>query len=227
MCHSSWGIFGLFAMYLRRWLQETPIFKEMQARKTLADELPLKSVVVNHKKEVFVCMLLTWLLSAGIVVVILMTPTYLQKQFGVLPALALQANSLAIVALVCGCVIAGLVIDRFGASKTFIVGSLMLAASTWSFYHTNLTDPTQLFTHYMMAGFCVGIVGAVPYVMVRAFPAEVRFNWYILLLQCGLCHFWWFDTDCSNPINEDDTNGPGLLHAVVIAGRGAVGDLSM
>lgn len=170
------GIFGLFAMYLRRWLQETPIFKEMQARKTLAEELPLKSVVVNHKKEVVVSMLLTWLLSAGIVVVILMTPTYLQKQFNVLPELALQANSLAIIALVIGCVVAGLAIDRFGASKTFIVGSLMLAMSTWSFYHTNLTNPAQLFPHYMLAGFCVGIVGAVPYVMVRAFPAEVRFT---------------------------------------------------
>ncbi|CNF46984.1 major facilitator transporter [Yersinia similis] len=170
------GIFGLFAMYLRRWLQETPIFKEMQARKTLAEELPLKSVVVNHKKEVIVSMLLTWLLSAGIVVVILMTPTYLQKQFNVLPELALQANSLAIIALVIGCVVAGLAIDRFGASKTFIVGSLMLAISTWAFYHTNLTNPAQLFPHYMLAGFCVGIVGAVPYVMVRAFPAEVRFT---------------------------------------------------
>lgn len=52
----------------------------------------------------------------------------------------------------------------------------MLAMSTWSFYHTNLTNPSQLFPHYMLAGFCVGIVGAVPYVMVRAFPAEVRFT---------------------------------------------------
>ncbi len=62
-----------------------------------------------------------------------MTPTYLQKQFNVPPELALQANSLAIIALVIGCVVAGLAIDRFGASKTFIVGSLMLAMSTWSF----------------------------------------------------------------------------------------------
>jgi MFS family permease len=45
------GIFGLFAMYLRRWLQETPIFVEMQARKALAEEMPLKTVVKNHRKE--------------------------------------------------------------------------------------------------------------------------------------------------------------------------------
>lgn len=170
------GIFGLFAMYLRRWLQETPIFKEMQAQKALAEGLPLKSVVVNHKKEIVVSMLLTWLLSAGIVVVILLTPTYLEKQYGVMSALAMQANSVAIVALVCGCVLAGLAIDRFGASKTFILGSLLLAVATWTFYRADLTDATTLFSHYAFAGFSVGIVGAVPYVMVRAFPAEIRFT---------------------------------------------------
>lgn len=170
------GIFGLFAMYLRRWLQETPIFKEMQAQKALAEGLPLKSVVVNHKKEIVVSMLLTWVLSAGIVVVILLTPTYLEKQYGVMSALAMQANSVAIVALVCGCILSGLAIDRFGASKTFIVGSVLLAVATWSFYQADLTDPVKLFTHYTFAGFSVGIVGAVPYVMVRAFPAEIRFT---------------------------------------------------
>jgi MFS family permease len=170
------GIFGLFAMYLRRWLQETPIFIEMQERKALAEELPLKSVIVNHKKEVAVSMLMTWLLSAGIVVVILMTPTYLQKQFGIAPALSLQANSIAIVMLTIGCITSGLAADRFGASKTFIVGSLLLAACSWLFYQTIGTHPEMLFATYALVGFSVGIVGAVPYVLVRAFPAEVRFS---------------------------------------------------
>ncbi|MDN6115983.1 MAG: MFS transporter, partial [Enterobacterales bacterium] len=164
------GIFGLFAMYLRRWLQETPIFIEMQARKALAEEMPLKTVVKNHRTEVAISMLLTWLLSAGIVVVILMTPTYLQKQFGISPALALQANCLATIALTVGCVIAGRLIDRFGASKTFIVGSLFLAVCSWTFYHSVAAGVSaeQLFLGYALAGFSVGIVGPVPYVMVRA-----------------------------------------------------------
>lgn len=170
------GIFGLVAMYLRRWLQETPIFLEMQQRKALAEELPLKSVIVNHKKAVVVSMLLTWLLSAGIVVVILMTPTWLQKQLGIAPALTLQANSIAIIMLCMGCIVAGLVIDRIGASKTFIVGSLLLAVCSWMFYHLTASHPEHLFFLYGLVGFSVGIVGAVPYVMVRAFPAEVRFS---------------------------------------------------
>ena len=170
------GIFGLVAMYLRRWLQETPIFLEMQQRKALAQELPIKSVVLKHKQAVVVSMLLTWLLSAGIVVVILMSPVWLQKQYGFAPALTLQANSVATIMLCVGCMLAGLIVDRVGASKTFIVGSILLACSSWFFYHLAGTHPEQLFLLYGLVGLCVGVVGAVPYVMVRAFPAEVRFT---------------------------------------------------
>ena len=170
------GIFGLVAMYLRRWLQETPIFLEMQQRKALAQELPIKSVVLKHKQAVVVSMLLTWLLSAGIVVVILMSPVWLQKQYGFAPALTLQANSVATIMLCVGCLMAGLIVDRVGASKTFIVGSILLACSSWFFYHLSGTHPEQLFLLYGLVGLCVGVVGAVPYVMVRAFPAEVRFT---------------------------------------------------
>jgi len=134
------GAFGLVAMYLRRWLRETPIFLEMQQRKALV------------------------------------SPVWLQKQYGFAPALTLQANSIATVMLCFGCLAAGLLADRFGASRTFIIGSLLLAAASWLFYHRVGSHPEQLFMLYGLVGLCVGVVGAVPYVMVRAFPAEVRFT---------------------------------------------------
>ncbi|NIF48824.1 MHS family MFS transporter [Enterobacter sp. Ap-1006] len=170
------GIFGLVAMYLRRWLRETPIFLEMQQRKALAEEMPLKSVVVGHKKAVVVSMLLTWLLSACIVVVILMSPIWLQKQHGIAPALTLQANSIATIMLCVGCLLAGLSADRFGSGKTFTVGSVLLAICSWMFYHLSGTHPEHLFLLYGLVGLSVGVVGAVPFVMVRAFPAQVRFT---------------------------------------------------
>ncbi|MFQ2224740.1 MFS transporter [Aeromonas enteropelogenes] len=170
------GVFGIVAMYLRRWLHETPVFAEMQANKSLAEELPLKTVLREHKGSVVVSMLLTWLLSAGIVVVILMTPTYLQKVYDITPAEALTANSLAIVALTLGCIAYGRLIDSLGSGLTFMLGSLLLAGSTYAFYHGLVAGTAQLVPLYMLAGFAVGIVGAVPYVMVNAFPAVVRFS---------------------------------------------------
>lgn len=170
------GIFGIVAMYLRRWLHETPVFAEMQANKALAEELPLKTVLREHKSSVVISMLLTWLLSAGIVVVILMTPSYLQKLHGVSPADALSANSLAIVALTLGCICYGRLIDSLDSGPTFMLGSLLLAIASYSFYHGLLNGTEQLIPLYILAGFAVGIVGAVPYVMVNAFPAVVRFS---------------------------------------------------
>ena len=170
------GVFGLFSVYLRRWLHETPVFAELQQRKALAEEVPLRAVLRDHRGAIVLSMLLTWLLSAGIIVVILMTPTVLQTVYGFTPSVALQANSLAIVFLTLGCVGAGKLVDRFGAGRVFVVGSLALLVTSWTFYHTLADHKDLLFPMYALTGLCVGIVGAVPYVMVRAFPPVVRFS---------------------------------------------------
>ncbi|TRX73429.1 MFS transporter [Pseudomonas mangiferae] len=170
------GVFGLFSVYLRRWLHETPVFAELQARKALAAEIPLKTVVRDHREAVVLSMLLTWVLSAGIVVVILMTPNVLQSGYGFDAATALKANSLAILFLTGGCILSGASADRFGAGRTFVVGSLLLAASAWTFYTQLKAHPDWLFPLYALTGLCVGVIGAVPYVMVRAFPPVVRFS---------------------------------------------------
>jgi MFS family permease len=48
------GLFGVCAALLRQWLQETPVFKEMSARKTLAAELPAKTVLSRHLTAVII-----------------------------------------------------------------------------------------------------------------------------------------------------------------------------
>ncbi|PHX37503.1 MFS transporter [Pseudomonas sp. NZIPFR-PS5] len=170
------GVFGLMSVYLRRWLHETPVFAELQLRKQLADEVPLKAVLRDHRGAVVLSMLLTWLLSAGVVVVILMTPTLLQKAYGFAPADTLKANSLAIVLLSLGCIGAGALADRVGAGLVFLLGSLGLLVSSWTFYHMIGTHPDLLYPLYAITGLFVGTIGAVPFVMVKAFPPVVRFS---------------------------------------------------
>ena len=170
------GLFGLLAMYLRRWLHETPVFKQMQERKALSDKLPLQTILASHKRGIVISMLLTWLLSACIVVVILMAPTLMQKQHAIPAALSLQANSVATIMLLIGCVIAGWLVDRFGAALTLMGGSLLLAIFSWNFFHQLGGSPEMLFVWYGLAGLSVGVVGVVPFVMVKAFPAAVRFT---------------------------------------------------
>lgn len=170
------GAFGLASVFLRRMLHETPVFQEMQARKSLAAELPLKVVVRDHLGAVVLSVLLTWLLAAAIVVVILMTPPLLAKLNGVPLPLALEANTLATLCLLIGCVAAGAIVDRIGAGRFFAIGSVLLGLATWLFYTRGATDPGLLLPTYALTGLLVGVVGGVPFVMVRAFPAAVRFS---------------------------------------------------
>jgi MFS family permease len=169
------GVFGLVSVFLRRWLHETPLFVELQQRKALAEQ-PLRAVLKGHRSAIVTSMLLTWLLTAGIVVVILMTPTLLQTLYKFPAKEAMQANSLAIVFLSLGCILAGALADRFGAGKVFMFGSIALGVTSWTLYHSLQAHPDWLFPLYAVTGLCVGVIGAVPYVMVTIFPTAVRFS---------------------------------------------------
>ena len=170
------GAFGLLSMYLRRLLAETPVFEEMKARRALASETPLKVVVRDHRRAIVVSGLLTWMLSAAIVVVILMTPALLEKMHGVSPVVVLRANCLAALALTAGCVLVGLLTDRFGPGRVLLVGCPPLGAAAYLLYTTGTVNPWLTTLLYTVAGLTAGIVSVVPYVMIALFPPVIRYS---------------------------------------------------
>jgi MFS family permease len=170
------GIFGLVAVYLRRWLQETPVFTDMKKSRALVAEMPLKTVLRDFPRSIVISILLTWILSAGIVVTTLMTATFLQKLYHYTAQQSLAATSLGTLFLIFGTTAAGAIVDRVGSGRFFTVASLFFGAATFAFYTYAATSLTVMFILYGVMGLSVGIVGAVPYVMVRAFPARVRFT---------------------------------------------------
>ncbi|CUX38652.1 MULTISPECIES: MFS transporter [Agrobacterium] len=170
------GIFGLIAVYLRRWLEETPIFMEMKKSKSLTDKLPLGLVLKHHMRGVIISALLTWVLSAAIVVTTLMTATFLQKLYGYTPTQALAGTSFGTLFLIFGVIIAGALIDRIGSGIFFMGASIFFGIATFTFYSYAGASLETMFVLYGVMGLSVGMAGAVPYVMVRAFPASVRFS---------------------------------------------------
>jgi hypothetical protein len=56
------------------------------------------------------------------------------------------------------------------------LGCLALLGTTYLLYRGVGAAPEHLVPLYALTGFCVGVVGVVPAVMVRAFPAAVRFS---------------------------------------------------
>ncbi len=170
------GAFGFIAVYLRRFLQETPVFQEMAARRLLAHEVPLKTVLRQHRTETLIALALTWVLTGGIVVVILFTPTYLQQVFHIPATFALRSNTFGTIAFMFGCLIFGSASDQIGTRATMIIGFAGLAVSSYVFYSWLPDAPVYLNLTYGATGFFVGAVTTVPIVALRAFPAAVRFS---------------------------------------------------
>ncbi|HEU4663816.1 MAG TPA: MFS transporter [Dokdonella sp.] len=170
------GVFGLCAVFLRSLLEETPVFEDLRRRRELVRGLPLQVVLAGHGRAVVRSMLLTWLLTAAIVVLILMTPTLIQKLYAVAAPRALAANSVATFALTLGCIAFGLLADRIGAARALGLGCALLLATTLLFYYRLAQAPGALYALYGATGFCVGVVGVIPVLLVQAFPPPVRYS---------------------------------------------------
>ena len=170
------GVFGFGAMVLRRWLDETPVFVELRARAAASRELPLRAVLRSHGPAVLASMGSTWMLTAAIVVVILMTPSLLQRSFAIPARDALLANLAGTVALCVSTVAVGAACDRFGPRRTAAPILLLLVCATYALYVGAGRYPQALIPLYALAGAGVGAAVLTPVLMVRAFPPAVRFS---------------------------------------------------
>ena len=169
------GAFGFAAVRLRRWLRETPVFAAMQAR-AASRELPLRAVLRDPGPAVLAAMARPWLLTAAIVVVVLMTPSLLQKLFAVPAREASLANLAGTAALCLSTVAVGAAIDRFGLRRTAPPVLLRLVGGTYALYLGAAHHAPTLLPLYALAGAGAGAATLTPVLMIRAFPPAVRFS---------------------------------------------------
>ncbi|MNT96123.1 hypothetical protein D3C72_2381370 [compost metagenome] len=55
----------MIGVWLRRWLNETPVFMAMQAQRETAAELPLRTVLREHRLAMLPAMILTCVLTSA------------------------------------------------------------------------------------------------------------------------------------------------------------------
>ncbi|MBX8497224.1 MFS transporter [Pseudomonas cichorii] len=168
------GVFGVVGVWLRRWLSETPVFVAMQAQRENRQGLPLGQVLREHRQSLLPAALLTCVLTSAVVVLVVITPTVMQKSFGISASDTFALSAIGIVFLNIGCVLAGMLVDRIGAWRGVIVYSLLLPLGIGVLYASLVLQWLPLTVAYAMAGLASGIVGVVPSVMVGLFPPGIR-----------------------------------------------------
>lgn len=173
------GVLGLVTLWLRRYLHETPVFARIQARKGDDARLPLGEVLAKHGKAVALSMLVTWLLTGVIVVILLMLPNILPRLTHALSDDTMHLANMVAITMTCfGCLMSGFMADRMGEGRALAIFSAGVAITFTAFYAAALAgcSAAMLFVTYALTGFFVGIVGVIPALIVRIFPAEIRFS---------------------------------------------------
>ncbi len=168
------GVFGVIGVWLRRWLSETPVFMALQARREEGETVPLQEVLRSHRRTILPAMLLTCVLTSAVVVLVVVTPTVMQKTFGMSASHTFALSSLGIVFLNIGCVLAGRLVDRIGAWRAVLFYSALLPLGIGLLYTCLIQGAEWIGLAYALAGLSCGVVGAVPSVMVALFPARIR-----------------------------------------------------
>jgi MFS family permease len=183
------GVFGLIATWLRRWLKETPVFEEMQRRAALSRELPLVAVLKSHGLAIVTSIVSTWMLTAAIVVLILMTPSLAPMIFGLGPAQVQTANLAASATLCISTLLIGAATDRFGVCRVAVPMLLLLIVSTYGLYLGAKVTPGALLPLYALAGVGAGASVLAPIIMIHAFPASIRFSGVSFCYNVGYAAF--------------------------------------
>lgn len=177
------GVFGIISIYLRKFLSETPVFQEMQARNEL-EKMPLKSVFKSYKSSMLLSMLATWILTGCIVVMVLLMPNFMQGflskggiEVGKISILYMQM--FCIVSMCFGCVIYGILVDKFGLVSTSLFFGvffiLFVAMFFYGLFGGFKLEEIQIL--YYLAGFfaSIGPCGA-PFFMTMLFPSKIKFS---------------------------------------------------
>ncbi|NHR04828.1 MHS family MFS transporter [Chromobacterium haemolyticum] len=167
------GPLGLFGVWLRRWLNETPVFLSLRSQRQ-ERAYPLLEVLRSHRSTLLPAALLTCVLTSAVVIPVVVTPTLLQQHFAWPAKDAFALGSLGIVFLNIGCVIAGRITDRVGPLRSLILYSLLLPVGVGLLYASLIGGWRWPGVAYAVAGLCCGIVGVVPSAMISLFPADIR-----------------------------------------------------
>ena len=171
------GVFGIISIFLRRYLSETPVFKEIKAL-SQTSALPIKDALKSHRYALTHSFFTTWVLTGCVVITVLLTPNLLSEVYQIDNISKVIYQMIAICALASGNVFGGILSDRVGIGRASAVQGVGLIVFAFIFYyaltHKMHLDST-LFAYYAMA-FSAGITVFTPLIMVESFPPKVRYS---------------------------------------------------
>lgn len=168
-------ILSLLPLLAWRWIDESPFFVAMKSSKPVDYVAqPFRLLFKHCKHSIFIGIVLTIIISSITTVVVLLLPTLIELRFTLDSDLFGFSHSLGIVFMILGCVFYGIISNHQNFGKILAIGSIILIAQIFAFFYHLQSSGDYILIMYALLGFCAGIVGMIPAILVQLFPTNVR-----------------------------------------------------
>ncbi|MBZ7954464.1 MFS transporter [Campylobacter sp. W0018] len=164
------GIFGIFILFLRKKINETPEFLKLKLQNQLL-KFPLRQALKTHKMSMFICFLMTVVLTSGIATLMIL-PKYFSSIFNFTSSQSLWMQNFGILAVIFGTIVQGFLASKWGSYKicSFFSIILMIFGIFFSFYNQ------QFLWYFLIVCFSQGIITFAPVFMTQIFKNEIRLS---------------------------------------------------
>lgn len=168
---------GLIGRYIRTRLEDTPVFRELEAREE-EPRAPLRDLFVHHWRPIVIAFGAVLLNAVGFYVILSYMPTYLSTQVGIGEAESLLATTIALATYIGFIFLTGSASDRFGRRTVLLSASAAFIVCTVPAFM--LLDTGALFAVIAVEialGFMLTLNdGTLPSFLAELFPTNVRYS---------------------------------------------------
>ncbi|WGL59564.1 MFS transporter [Pigmentibacter sp. JX0631] len=169
------GVLGLFGVYLRNFLNETPVFNKI---KNNIIKVPLKEVISNYKFLVFKSSLELGVVAVSVSLFMLYLPNYLKTYFGFQAGEILKINSFFVFIYSVSNILFGWFCDKYGPERVFrfsCIIFLLFVYPIFSYFSPNNFYPIFACYILMIVGTAASTASAM-YLLIKSFPPLIRFS---------------------------------------------------
>ena len=181
------GLCGLLAAYLRRHLEESPMFEQIRQDKALSASVPLVTVLRDYPAQCVFAFGLTFVFATTPGIYFQWLPTYLIGLRHMPADSVFWANAVGVAAFVASMPAWGLLRERFGWRNLLVLAGVLNAGSAFWFFQTL---PSLSGAELMAAIALVGALSGIPHSLIAGlisalFPTAVRQSGYALPYSLG------------------------------------------
>ncbi|MFD2210558.1 MFS transporter [Virgibacillus halophilus] len=168
---------GLFGLYLRSNLDETPIF-ENDVSNNQEEQPGLLETIKTYKKDIFLCIVFVAFFNITNYILLGYMPSYLNENIGISDTISTPVTAIVLIIMVPFAITFGKLGDKLGNKRVIIFGLVLgIVLPILSFYFLSMGSTAFLFIGLLMLGLVLSVYeGTMPGSLPTLFHTDIRYR---------------------------------------------------